>query len=330
MNEGRQWTLADHFQSLDWLIDEIQIARQKFEQLAKDVLQKRGHRQDKQNEADEYNWLAAAAEVAWQKCEQYFNKVDESPAYYTAISLNPTLKNQWYYQAWNGSNDKRPWIQAAIDAVREFWVDEYRGKFAEGAPIPSHVSKAPVLNEKSFTSIRNHKRLKLRHPEPEPSLDIPTIDYYNEFVSSDVIPLNDDEEFDPIQYWNERYHSQTDLARMALDVLAVPPMSDDCERLFSSAKLLLTDRRSRLQMDIIEASECLRAWYGRPKCRAFDNPEIGLMEGETSDAVAPAGQGAESGEEGVEDGGSEDGGSEEEPCIMEEKSTAGEFDSVSV
>ena len=102
------------------------------------------------------------------------------------------------------------------------------------------------MNEKSFTSIRNHKRLKLRHLEPEPSLDVPTIDQYNEFISTDIIPLNDDEEFDPIQYWNERYHSQTDLARMALDVLAVPPMSDDCERLFSSAKLLLTDHRSRL------------------------------------------------------------------------------------
>jgi len=329
MNEGNQWTLADHFQSLDWLIDEIQIARQKFEQLAKDALRKRGHRQDKLNEADDYNWLAAAAEVAWQKCEQYYNKADESPAYYAAISLNPTLKNQWYHQVWNGNNDKQAWIQTAVDAVREFWVDEYRGKFAGGVPTPNHVSKAPVLKEKSFSSIRNHKRLKLCHPEPESDLDVPAIDHYNEFISTDVIRLNDDEEFDLIQYWNERYHSQTDLARMALDILAVPPMSDDCERLFSSAKLLLTDRRSRLQMDIIEASECLRAWYGRPERHAFDNSEIGSMEGETGGEVTSGGQGAERGE-GVEEGGSEEGGSEEEPCIMEEKSTTGEFDRFSL
>ena len=311
MNEGKQWTLADHFQSLDWLIDEIQIARQKFEQLAKDAVRKRGNRQDKLNEADDYSWLAAAAEVAWEKCEQYYNKVDESPAYYAAISLNPTLKNQWYYQVWNESNDKRPWIQAAADAVREFWIDEYRGKFAGGAPTPSHISKAPVLNEKSFTSIRNHKRLKLRHPEPESSLDIPTVDYYDEFISTDVIPLGDDEEFDPIQYWNERYYSQTDLARMALDALAVPPMSDDCERLFSSAKLLLADRRSRLHMDIIEASECLRAWYGRPERQAFDNSEIGLMEHETGDEVAADAQSVGSGEEGTEGSDSDEGSSEE-------------------
>lgn len=51
MNEGKQWTLADHFQSLNWLVDEIQIARQKFEQLAKGALRKCGHRQDKLNKA---------------------------------------------------------------------------------------------------------------------------------------------------------------------------------------------------------------------------------------------------------------------------------------
>jgi hypothetical protein len=75
------------------------------------------------------------------------------------------------------------------------------------------------------------------------------------------------------------YHTQRDLAQMALDVLAVTAMSDECERLFSSAKLLLSDQRSRLKMDIIEASECLRAWYGRPARKSFDDNAIGAMEG---------------------------------------------------
>ena len=68
---------------------------------------------------------------------------------------------------------------------------------------------------------------------------------------------------------------------MALDALAVLAMSDECERLFSSAKLLLTDRRSRLQMDIVEACECLRAWYGPPpakKLQTFDEEATGQCE----------------------------------------------------
>jgi len=50
-----------------------------------------------------------------------------------------------------------------------------------------------------------------------------------------------------------------------------------------------------------------------------------LLEGETGDEVASDNQGTER-----EDGGVEEGGSEEEPCIMEEKSSASEFNRLSV
>ncbi|KJZ74785.1 hypothetical protein HIM_05902 [Hirsutella minnesotensis 3608] len=58
-------------------------------------------------------------------------------------------------------------------------------------------------------------------------------------------------------------------------------MSDECERLFSSAKILLSDRRSRLKIDIIEASECLRSWYGPPVRNTFEDTNIGKLEGES-------------------------------------------------
>jgi hypothetical protein len=44
-------------------------------------------------------------------------------------------------------------------------------------------------------------------------------------------------------------------------MLSIPAMSADPERLFSSAKLLITDLRNKLGMDIIEAFECLKSWY---------------------------------------------------------------------
>ena len=48
-------------------------------------------------------------------------------------------------------------------------------------------------------------------------------------------------------------------------MLALPVSSAECERIFSSAKLLITTSRNRLNLDIIEANECLRAWFGRPE-----------------------------------------------------------------
>src|SRR6266699_3429580 len=64
---------------------------------------------------------------------------------------------------------------------------------------------------------------------------------------------------------------------LALDVLAPSPMSDECERLFSSCKILLEDRRLRLKMDIIEANEWLRHSYGPPRSNTFDDKGVGSV-----------------------------------------------------
>jgi hypothetical protein len=41
---------------------------------------------------------------------------------------------------------------------------------------------------------------------------------------------------------------------------AIPAMSAECERIFSSAKILLRDQRARLLPIMIEAYECIRHW----------------------------------------------------------------------
>src|SRR5215831_19521081 len=98
---------------------------------------------------------------------------------------------------------------------------------------------------------------------------------------------------------------------MALNAFAVPTMLDECERLFSSVKILLNDRRSRLRMDIIEASKCLRSWYGPPSRKAFDDEAVGNMEGEPQ---------AHEDKDGRADDTSDTGGSDEdeyEPQILD-------------
>jgi hAT family C-terminal dimerisation region len=44
----------------------------------------------------------------------------------------------------------------------------------------------------------------------------------------------------------------------ALDILAIPAMSAECERVFSSTKKLITPERTRLSEEPIEASEYLK------------------------------------------------------------------------
>ena len=50
------------------------------------------------------------------------------------------------------------------------------------------------------------------------------------------------------------------LHKMTIDILSIPAMSAEPERLFSGAKITVTERRNRLGVDTIEYLECLKSW----------------------------------------------------------------------
>jgi hypothetical protein len=56
---------------------------------------------------------------------------------------------------------------------------------------------------------------------------------------------------------------------MALDILSIPAISAEPERLFSSAKITITDRRNRLGIESIEAIKCLKSWLSKGSIVAF-------------------------------------------------------------
>ena len=50
------------------------------------------------------------------------------------------------------------------------------------------------------------------------------------------------------------------LSIMAIELLSIPAMSADTEWLFSSTKLAINDRRNCLNIESINAIECLKLW----------------------------------------------------------------------
>jgi hAT family C-terminal dimerisation region len=48
---------------------------------------------------------------------------------------------------------------------------------------------------------------------------------------------------------------------MAYDFLSIPAMSAETERIFSDTKHKVSPSRTCLSADIVEAEECLQAWY---------------------------------------------------------------------
>ena len=51
------------------------------------------------------------------------------------------------------------------------------------------------------------------------------------------------------------------LSRIAVDILFIPPMSGEPERLFSSAKNIIDDSRNCLQVTTVEALDCMKSWF---------------------------------------------------------------------
>lgn len=255
--QGNSNTLSEWFYTLDYVLDSIDGSKNEFEALA-----------GENPESEEYAFLQAAAAAAWLKTEEYYGKVDESAAYYAASILNPAFKWSWFEERWENNKVKKVWLEGDLaknkigvkGLVQELWEEEYKGKYglnsASSTDSNSRAEKdcpQPKNPEDRFGGLHRHKQLGAK---PRASSD-----RYRAFISTG----REDNETDPLEYWNTRYTTQPDLARFALDMLAIPMMSAECERVFSSAKHLLTDARNRLNPDIIEANECLKHWFGKPK-----------------------------------------------------------------
>lgn len=81
-------------------------------------------------------------------------------------------------------------------------------------------------------------------------------DEYEEYLSTPARPCDN-----PLEWWKAYRQEYPWLSQIALDLFSILMMSAEYERVFSSAKTLITDRRNGLKEDIIEACTLLRHWF---------------------------------------------------------------------
>jgi aryl carrier-like protein len=75
---------------------------------------------------------------------------------------------------------------------------------------------------------------------------------------------------------------------MTLNVLSILAMSAELERLFSSAKVSITDRRNRLGIKSIKAIKCLKSWFSKGSTIAFADNAINTRLSDTDKDVLQA------------------------------------------
>jgi hypothetical protein len=134
--------------------------------------------------------------------------------------------------------------------METLWEDYRPDLVASSTSTPT-----PTMTDQAASSSRKNvfTAWKKRH-QSLPSFE----DEYKRYCAAECTY-----DIDPRSWWLEKTQqiNYPNLSKLALDILSIPAMSADLERLFSSAKLLITDLRNKLGMDIIEAFECLKSWY---------------------------------------------------------------------
>src|SRR5438552_1812637 len=63
--------------------------------------------------------------LAWDKLNEYYSKLDHPPAYLAALALHPRYKLRWIKKHWANRAD---WIKDGETAVKRLWEAEYKNK----------------------------------------------------------------------------------------------------------------------------------------------------------------------------------------------------------
>lgn len=83
-------------------------------------------------------------------------------------------------------------------------------------------------------------------------------DEFDTFITSTPILIRGS----ALDWWlhSDQAASYPNLSRMAVDILSIPAMSAEPERVFSGARRTITWDRMRLGATVIEHTECLKSW----------------------------------------------------------------------
>ena len=239
-NEGVRNSISDVLPTMDYLLHHIEASR----------------------EATTVPHLATMMETAWAKLADYYEMTEDSPVYSAATVLNPSLKWAYMERTWE---DKTDWIERAKSRVGQLWRDTYKS-----------TTSCPVLRPGSApeSTPRRPNGYKVWMNEQKATIFNMDDDEYEVYCREPVMMISDS-----LKWWLELAQRRRfpNLSLMAIDILSIAPMSAETERLFSKAKLTVTDQRGSMNCETLNLLECLRSWDSSAlvvpsACRYVDPP----------------------------------------------------------
>jgi hypothetical protein len=197
-------------------------------------------------------FLLPCINMGWMKLNKYYGLTNKSPAYVSAVVLDPAQKWSYFEEQWRESHPK--WIGIWKEKVDEFWRDMYTPKTMPITSPSSSQESTPTSKKGPINTYIEHLKQKRKARQH--------LDELVHYLSTPSI--NQNENHDPCKWWlKEAQQLQyPNLSKMALDILSIPAMSAEPERVFSGSKITISNRRCSLGIQLIEALECLKSWMG--------------------------------------------------------------------
>jgi hypothetical protein len=232
--DGKKCGLANVQLDIEWITHELNLALERYKHASAMAVEGQWH-------------FATQIRLALDKAEEYYAKLDASPAYIAATTFHPAYTWRFIESHW--SNRKR-WVDSSKKAVRSLWTSTYKQHSTLENMSPQKVHTQELTGPEAYrTRGLNTARGKSRRALIEDEFDR----YY-----ANQTQVETDR---PLEWWRTYgVKEYPRLAQMALDILSIPAMSDEPERVFSRLGLMITKRRNRLDHSIIQAANCLHSW----------------------------------------------------------------------
>jgi hypothetical protein len=184
----------------------------------------------------------------WEIFDKYYSKTDNSPLYAAALILHPNRRTKYIKANW-----KAKWVKPTLKKVKELW-ETYREQASTSLISPSY-DKAPVEQEKELDVFDQIAQRLGGYNRPASQ------DEYQDYCSRDPYDIG---EMSALQWWcqDQQRKRWPRLSYMAIDILSIPAMSDEPERVFSGARRTMSWDRAQMGAETLEKVECLKHWKG--------------------------------------------------------------------
>jgi len=176
-------------------------------------------------------------------------KTDMSPLYAASLILNPMCRKRYIEVNW-----PKKWVKPTLAKVKKLWE-----KFREEVIPPSAFTLLyddPTNHYKEPRELDAFDQIALSLQQvARPASE----DEYEDYNSQE--PCNPGKA-GAFVWWCQDTQRQRwpRLSLMAIDLLSIPPMSDEPERVFSGARRTISWERGQMEPETIEITECLKHW----------------------------------------------------------------------